>query len=63
MSQRDVIANMGFVPAVARDLKTMDARIFLPDRMELSSDIHAKPRHYRSPRVAAWHEAHAKARR
>jgi propionate CoA-transferase len=61
--ERDVIANMGFVPAVARDLKTMDARIFLPDRMELSKDIHAKPRHYRSPRVAAWHEAHAKARR
>ena len=43
----------------------------LPDRfdvamatlMGLAADIHAKPRGYRSPRVAAWHEARAKAAR
>lgn len=60
-AERDVIAHMGFRPLVSRDLKVMDARIFKPGLMGLSADIHAKPRTYRSPRVAAWHEARAKA--
>jgi propionate CoA-transferase len=59
-AERDVIAHMGFRPAVSRELKPMDARIFDPARMGLSSDINAKPRAYRSPRVAAWHEARAR---
>jgi propionate CoA-transferase len=62
-AERDVIAHMGFRPAVSRELKVMDARIFRPGLMGLSVDIHAKPRVYRSPRVAAWHEAQAKAGR
>jgi len=41
----------------------MDARIFSPALMGLPADIHAKPRGYRSPRVAAWHEARAKVER
>jgi len=53
-AERDVIANMGFRPAVARDLKAMDARIFSPGLMGLSAEIHAKPVSYRSARVAKW---------
>jgi len=59
-AERDVIAHMGFRPAVARDLATMDARIFAPGLMGLASLVHAKPRRYRSPRVQRWHEARAR---
>ena len=62
-AERDVIAKMGFRPIVSPDLKTMDERIFKPRSMGLSADIHAKPRSYRSSRVAAWHEARAKVAR
>src|SRR5438132_13730714 len=55
-AERDVIAKMGFRPIVSPDLKTMDERIFKPRLMGLSSEIHAKPHRYRSPRVARWHE-------
>ena len=57
--ERDVIAQMGFRPAVAADLKTMDPRLFRAGPMGLAGDIQAKPRGYRSARVAAWHEARA----
>jgi propionate CoA-transferase len=36
-AERDVIAHMGFRPAIAKDLKTMDARIFRPERMGLAA--------------------------
>jgi propionate CoA-transferase len=42
---------------VARDLATMDPRIFGPGLMRLADDVLRKPRGYRSPRVARWHEA------
>jgi propionate CoA-transferase len=58
--ERDVIAKMGFRPAVSRELKPMDPRIFRPQLMGLAADIHAKPRGYRSKRVAQWHEMHRK---
>jgi hypothetical protein len=45
---------MGFEPAVSSELKTMDPRIFKPDLMGLSADIHAKPRRHRSARIASW---------
>jgi propionate CoA-transferase len=61
-AERDVIAHMGFRPAVAGDLRTMDPRIFRDGAMGISADIHARPRHYRSPRVAAWHQARGAAR-
>jgi propionate CoA-transferase len=58
--ERDVIAHMGFRPAVSPNLRTMDARIFAPGPMGLARDIHAKPRRYRSERVARWHADRAK---
>ena len=59
--ERDVIAHMGFRPQVAEALKTMDARIFQPGLMGLAAEIHAKPRRYRSERVAQWHAARVEA--
>ncbi|MDH5286673.1 MAG: 3-oxoacid CoA-transferase [Betaproteobacteria bacterium] len=56
-AERDVIAHMGFRPAVARELRAMDPRIFDPGTMGLAADVHAKPRGYRSARVARWHAA------
>ena len=56
-----MIAQMGFRPAVSRDLKAMDPRIFRPGLMGLARDIHAKPRGFRSQRVARWHDARRKA--
>jgi len=60
--ERDVIAHMGFRPRVARDLREMDARIFAPGRMNVAGEIHAKPKRYRSARVAQWHAARKGAR-
>jgi propionate CoA-transferase len=54
---RDVFAQMGFRPRVARDLREMDRRIFDPARMELASYVRGKPHRYRSPRLAQWYEA------
>ena len=59
--ERDVISKMGFRPVVARELKAMDPRIFRPGLMGLAADIHAKPRAYRSERVARWHETRSRA--
>jgi len=56
-AERDVIANMGFRPKVAADLRRMDARIFAPGLMGLAAHVNAKPRGFRSPRVAQWHAA------
>jgi propionate CoA-transferase len=55
--ERDVMANMGFRPRVARDVRQMDARIFDPGRMGIAADVLGKARAYRSKRVAQWHEA------
>jgi len=62
-AERDVIANMGFRPVVAKELKEMDARIFAHGLMGISSEIHARPRRYRSERVAQWHAARSGASR
>lgn len=56
-AERDVIAHMGFRPAVARNLTVMAARIFDPGKMDLAAYVHGKPRRYRSPGVARWYEA------
>jgi propionate CoA-transferase len=56
-AERDVIALMGFRPRVARDLRTMDARIFSPANMGLAADVRVRPRRYRSARLEQWHES------
>ena len=55
-AERDVIAHMGFRPRVARDLRTMDARIFDPALMKLREDVLGKPHRHRSKRVQQWYE-------
>jgi propionate CoA-transferase len=54
--ERDVIAQMGFRPRVARDMRVMDARIFQEGSMGLGAFVRDKPQRYRSPRVAQWYE-------
>jgi len=56
-AERDVIAQMGFTPRVARDLRVMDARIFAPGSMNLAAHVSGKPHRYRSTRIAQWYEA------
>lgn len=56
-AERDVIANMGFRPQVARELRQMDARIFFPRPMGIAAEVRGKARGYRSKRVAQWHAA------
>src|SRR5690242_3469599 len=55
--ERDVVAQMGFRPRIAKELRTMDARIFSPGPMRLAQEVLAKSPRYRSPRVARWHES------
>jgi propionate CoA-transferase len=42
--QRDIVAQMGFRPALSADLRDMDARLFRPDPMGLGDEIMKKPR-------------------
>ena len=56
-AEKDVIAHMGFRPRIAVPLATMDARLFEPGPMGLAAQVHARPRGYRSARVARWHAA------
>jgi propionate CoA-transferase len=60
-AERDVVAHMGFRPTIAADLRTMDRRIFDPGRMGLAEVVNARPRGYRSERVARWHAARGEA--
>jgi propionate CoA-transferase len=62
-AERDVIAQMGFRPRVAAKLAMMDARIFAPGLMGLDAMVRARPRQYRSARVARWHAAREAASR
>jgi propionate CoA-transferase len=48
----DVVARMGFRPAVAPDLRPMDPRLFREARMGLAEDIAAKPAKAASARLA-----------
>ncbi|HXT04488.1 MAG TPA: CoA-transferase [Casimicrobiaceae bacterium] len=62
-AERDVVAQMGFRPHIAPDLRVMDSRVFAAGTMGLAAHVHGKPRRYRSPRVAQWHEARKAAAR
>jgi propionate CoA-transferase len=57
--ERDVLAHMGFRPQVSARLRTMDARLFDPNPMGLAELVLARPRVFRSPRLAQWHAARA----
>jgi propionate CoA-transferase len=52
LSVEEVIARMGFRPAVAPDLKPMDPRLFRDARMGLAADIAARPARPASARLA-----------
>jgi len=56
-AERDVVAQMGFRPRIATDLRIMDARIFEPGRMGLAGDVQRKAMRHRSPGVAQWYAA------
>ena len=60
--ERDVIAHMGFRPAVSRELRPMERAIFEPGLMGLGAHVNGKARRYRSERVAQWHAAHRAAK-
>jgi propionate CoA-transferase len=62
-AERDVIAQMGFRPRVAAKLAMMDAHIFAPGLMGLGEIVNARPKQYRSARVAQWHAAREAASR
>jgi propionate CoA-transferase len=47
----DVLARMGFKPAIASRLKTMDARLFKPAPIGLSAEIARRPPRAASPRL------------
>jgi propionate CoA-transferase len=53
--ERDILANMGFRPAIAADLKIMDARLFRPEPLGLDRDLSRRPARLRSQRLAALH--------
>ncbi|MFI5020330.1 MAG: acyl CoA:acetate/3-ketoacid CoA transferase [Alphaproteobacteria bacterium] len=47
-----VLAQMAFRPKLARELKTMDGRLFLPDKIGLAQALKGKPGRQASPRLA-----------
>ena len=53
---RDILARMGFAPAISPDLRPMDARIFLPGKMSLKSVLKSKPAKPRSARLERLEE-------
>jgi propionate CoA-transferase len=53
--ERDVIGQMAFRPRISSDLKTMDARLFYPPRLDVRDEIVARGRRHRSERVAQWY--------
>jgi propionate CoA-transferase len=55
--ERDVLAHMGFKPAISPVLAIMDPRLFRPERMALARDIAAKPRRAGSARLAIFDPA------
>jgi propionate CoA-transferase len=48
--EKDVMAHMAFRPAIAADLKRMDARLFKPEPMGLKADISKTAAQARQPR-------------
>jgi propionate CoA-transferase len=42
--ERDVLAKMGFRPAIAPEMRIMDQRLFFPQLMGLAADMRARPR-------------------
>jgi propionate CoA-transferase len=53
LTPEQIIARMGFRPAIAADLRPMDPRLFRAERMNLAADIAAKPGRAVSARLAA----------
>jgi len=51
--ERDILAHMEFRPEISPFLKLMDARIFLPQQMNLAETIENNPRPARSARLSS----------
>ena len=57
--ERDILAHMGFRPAIAADLELMDARLFRPEPMGLERDLAGRDAAARSPRLERLRQAAA----
>jgi propionate CoA-transferase len=49
--QRNVIDKMDFKPNIVADLKTIDIRLFKPERLKLADDLYRRMRPPRSQRL------------
>ncbi|HEX8011631.1 MAG TPA: 3-oxoacid CoA-transferase, partial [Casimicrobiaceae bacterium] len=55
----DVLQTMAFRPAIARNMRPMDPRLFMPEKLDLARELALKPAPPRSPRLALLDQAAA----
>lgn len=55
----DVLQKMAFRPAIASNMRPMDPRLFMPEKLDLARELALKPAPPRSPRLALLDQAAA----